>query len=132
METAMTSHQMPDQTVDMKADDMSGAPRKAGDGAGHAANLQSRSADKRDGSPGVRLLRGDEWRRAERALQLSGREVDISRAIFEDLTEAEIAEELGISPHTVHTHVERLYRKLRVGSRTQLVLCVVQRGIGRA
>jgi DNA-binding CsgD family transcriptional regulator len=32
-----------------------------------------------------------------------------------------IADHLGISPHTVHTHIERLYRKVGVASRVSLV-----------
>jgi DNA-binding CsgD family transcriptional regulator len=35
-----------------------------------------------------------------------------------------LASSLGISRHTVHTHIERLYRKLRVNSRSQLIAAV--------
>ncbi|GFE85032.1 hypothetical protein GCM10011487_70320 [Steroidobacter agaridevorans] len=38
-----------------------------------------------------------------------------------DLSEAKVAEQLSISVHTVHSHTERLYRKLLVGSRSELV-----------
>ncbi|HLV25633.1 MAG TPA: helix-turn-helix transcriptional regulator [Gemmatimonadales bacterium] len=138
----MTSHQMPNRPVPVKSGKPAGvshdtevsreaAAADAPDEAGTTSRSSSRRYSSRGGSPGVRLLRNDEWKRAERVLHLSGREAEIARAIFADRTKAEIAEDLGISHHTVHTHVERLYRKLGVGSRTQLVLCVVRQGIGR-
>lgn len=85
----------------------------------------------RNGSPGRALLTRAEWDAAESALHLSGREREIAEAVFDDRTESAIARDLGISPHTVHTHVERLYRKLSVASRTQLVLRMVASAIGR-
>jgi len=60
-----------------------------------------------------------------RSLGLSLREEQIVRAIFDDCTESAIASDLGISPHTVHTHVERLHQKLGVVDRVALVLRVV-------
>ena len=62
-------------------------------------------------------------------MHLSGREVQIARAILEDQKEASIALHLGISPHTVHTHLERLYRKLGVSSRLSLAVCLLTRYI---
>ena len=38
--------------------------------------------------------------------------------------EKRVAERLGISHHTIHTHTERLYRKLQVQSRSQLIAAV--------
>ena len=55
-------------------------------------------------------------------MSLSPREADIVRYLTADEPEASIAHRLGISPHTVHTHVGRLYRKLGVTSRTQVIL----------
>ena len=62
------------------------------------------------------------WCAIGRRLKLSGRELEIVRGVFEDQTELAIAAGLNISPHTVHTHVERLHHKLRVGNRVHLVL----------
>lgn len=59
-------------------------------------------------------------------LKLSGREIQIVRGIFNDQKEYTIAVELGVSPHTVHTERERLYRKLGINDRPQLVLRVVE------
>jgi DNA-binding CsgD family transcriptional regulator len=66
------------------------------------------------------------WGEIARSLKLSRREVQIVRRVFDDRTEFAIAAELGISPHTVHTHFERLHRKLGVVDRVGLVLRVMQ------
>src|SRR5262245_41916499 len=61
------------------------------------------------------------WRLITRSLGLSQRQSQIVQALFDDEKEAAIAEHLGISPHTVHSHLERLYRKVGVTSRAALV-----------
>ena len=65
------------------------------------------------------------WGRISRSLNLSGRELQIVRAVFDDRIESAIAAELGISAHTVHTHFARLHRKLGVADRPQLILRIV-------
>ena len=65
------------------------------------------------------------WGQIARSLRLSGQELQVVRGIFDDLTEAAIADHLNVSPHTVHTHCERLYRKLGVTGRVKLALRVV-------
>lgn len=65
------------------------------------------------------------WKAIGQSLNFSGRELQIVRAIFDDRTEFAIASDLNISPHTVHTHVERLHHKLCVTDRVQLVLRVM-------
>jgi DNA-binding CsgD family transcriptional regulator len=69
---------------------------------------------------GSAILPVSAWAEVALKLKLSGRELQIVRCIFDDLTEASIASELGISPHTVHTHMERLHRKLVVSNRVQV------------
>ena len=66
-----------------------------------------------------------EWEQVAESLCLSPREVQITCGVFHDLKEAAIASRLGISPHTVHTYLERIYRKLSVNSRVQMVVRVV-------
>jgi DNA-binding CsgD family transcriptional regulator len=68
------------------------------------------------------FLSDAQWTIIARVLRLSGREAEIVSCLLDDASEAEIADGLGISSHTVHTHVERLYRKLGVGSRCQLAV----------
>ena len=62
-----------------------------------------------------------EWRATTETLGLSGREREIVGCMIQGKSEAEIASHLGISPHTVHTHLERLHRKLNVASRPHLI-----------
>jgi len=79
-------------------------------------------SDRRGGS---HLFASEEWRQIGDSLGLSPRELQIIRGIFDDSKELAIARELEISPHTVHTYLERIYRKLEVNSRVQVVLRVV-------
>lgn len=62
------------------------------------------------------------WGEITRSLKLSSREFQIVRGVFDDWTEFAIAANLGISAHTVHTHLGRLHRKLAVATRTQMVV----------
>ena len=66
------------------------------------------------------------WRSVAVLLGLSTRELQVVRGVFNDGTEYAIASDLNISPHTVHTYVERLHQKLGVVDRVQLVLRVTQ------
>ncbi len=67
------------------------------------------------------------WSLLASDLHLSGRELDCARLIFDDRKESDIAEHLGVSPHTVHTHLDRLYHKLGVRSRVELVVRIMTR-----
>ena len=55
------------------------------------------------------------------SFSLTPRETDVLALLVDDLTEAAIADRLGVSPHTVRTHVKNLYAKLQVHSRAQVV-----------
>ena len=61
--------------------------------------------------------------------KLSDREIDVLRLIALGHTNAEIAETLGISIRTVETHRAHIHRKLRLGSRAQLVDYALKRGL---
>ncbi len=65
------------------------------------------------------------WAEIARSLRLSGQELQIVRGVFDDCTEFAIADNLKVSPHTVHTHFERLHHKLAVTDRVGLVLRVM-------
>lgn len=58
---------------------------------------------------------------AEPAPSLTQREIEVLRLISKGFRFGEIAELLGISTHTVTTHVRHLYRKLEVSSRSAAV-----------
>ena len=53
--------------------------------------------------------------------RLSPREVDILRLVAQGCSDAQIAERLFLSPHTVHRHVANLRRKLGASSRAAAV-----------
>ena len=74
---------------------------------------------------GRSILPYDAWRVIANSLRISDRELQIVQGIFDDRKEFAIADELKISVHTVHTHLERLYRKLGVSSRVGLVLSIL-------
>lgn len=72
------------------------------------------------------------WLAIVRALKLSAREAQIVWLLLSDETEGTIASTLAISPHTVHTHLERIYRKLDVKSRSQVVIRIFQKYVEMA
>ncbi len=55
------------------------------------------------------------------AYGLTGRELEVTRAIARGLSTTEIAAELYLSPHTVRDHVKALFEKVGVSSRGELV-----------
>jgi DNA-binding CsgD family transcriptional regulator len=75
--------------------------------------------------PGHSLLTAVAWDHLRATLNLSPREAQVVCGVFDDYKEEQIARELGISRHTVNTYLQRLYRKLRVGSRSQLIVRVI-------
>lgn len=77
------------------------------------------------GACGSAILSDDAWQQVALSLRLSGRELQIVRAVFDDRTEHAIAADLGVARRTVHTHCERLHRKLAVTDRLQLVLRIM-------
>jgi DNA-binding NarL/FixJ family response regulator len=76
----------------------------------------------RGGAPG-------EAARTEELPRLSEREGEVLRLIVKGFTYAEIAELLGVSSHTVTTHVRGIYRKLEVHSRSEAVYEALQLGL---
>ena len=71
------------------------------------------------------LLGSRIWPGLAEQLRLSPRELQVVKGVFRDDKEESIAADLGISPHTVSTYLQRIYAKLRVGSRPQLIVRVV-------
>jgi DNA-binding CsgD family transcriptional regulator len=74
---------------------------------------------------GASLVPVESWSRLRDALRLSDRELQIVQGIFEDQKQESIAFALGISPHSVNTYMQRIYAKLRIGSRPQLIVRVM-------
>jgi len=55
-------------------------------------------------------------------LSLSSRQIEVARHVLHDDCDDVIASKLGLKRGTVHTHVERLHKKLGVHSRVQLAM----------
>jgi DNA-binding NarL/FixJ family response regulator len=60
---------------------------------------------------------------------LSRRETEILQMVAFGSTTKEVAHDLGISPHTVKTHLERIFEKLGANDRAQAVAIAIRRGI---
>ena len=69
-------------------------------------------------------LSNDEWRSIAELLDLSGRQQQVVRCIFDGFDETATAKVLGISCHTVHAHLNRLYKKIHVKSRCEMIVRV--------
>jgi DNA-binding NarL/FixJ family response regulator len=61
--------------------------------------------------------------------ELSSRELEVLRLIARGLENAEIAQELGISPRTAKNHVSNILAKLGLPNRIQAAIYAVRRGI---
>ncbi len=96
-----------------------------------ATNMGVGVVERRCGSVGRSILPDHVWGQIAKILTLSSRELQIVQGMFDDLEESAIADNLRISTHTVHTYVGRLYRKLRVSSRTALILAVFEAYVQR-
>jgi DNA-binding CsgD family transcriptional regulator len=64
------------------------------------------------------------WDALMASFRLSPRHAQIVRGVFDDGIEARIASDHRVSPHTVHTHTRRLFKKLDVKTRVGLVVRV--------
>ena len=58
---------------------------------------------------------------SQKACNITDRELKVLRQVARGFTALEIAEQMGISTHTVSTHVKRIYKKLQVHSRSEAV-----------
>jgi DNA-binding NarL/FixJ family response regulator len=64
-----------------------------------------------------------------RAAPLSKREREILQKVADGATTRQVASDLGISPHTVKTHLERIFEKLSANDRAQAVAIAIRTGI---
>ena len=60
------------------------------------------------------------------AAALSRREKEILQKVAYGATTKEVAQDLGISPHTVKTHLERIFEKLGANDRAQAVAIAIR------
>lgn len=90
--------------------------------------MQQQPSDDFSGHPLPRLGHGlfttGEWRFLATRLTLSDREMEVVKAVFDDLSNSGMAKHLGISIHTARTYLWRVYHKLSVRSRSALIIRV--------
>ena len=60
---------------------------------------------------------------------LSKREREILQRVADGATTKQVATDLGISPHTVKTHLERIFEKLGANDRAQAVAIAIRMGV---
>ncbi len=60
--------------------------------------------------------------------RLTPRELEVLQAMASGASSATIATDLGMSPHTVRTHVQNILTKLQVHSKTDAVVAVIRMG----
>jgi DNA-binding NarL/FixJ family response regulator len=70
-------------------------------------------------APATRMAKTDESRK------LSKRETEIARLVAAGLSNREISNKLGLSAHTVKNYMFRVFEKLGISTRTELVLYVL-------
>lgn len=59
----------------------------------------------------------------------SAMEREIALLVAQGRTNREVAHVVGLSPKTVEWHLSNLYRRLRLRSRTELAIRVLERGL---
>lgn len=60
---------------------------------------------------------------------LSGRERDVLSCVEQGLSYKEISNTLNISPHTVHTHIKKIYEKLQAKNKRDALTKARRKGI---
>jgi ATP/maltotriose-dependent transcriptional regulator MalT len=95
-----------------------------------AATAEARAAQSRLallGAPPAPAVSADAARRA--LTDLTPRELEVLQLVAQGLGDAEIAERLVLSPHTVHRHVANVRAKLRLPSRAAAVAYAARAGL---
>ncbi|MCK4761155.1 MAG: response regulator [Candidatus Aminicenantes bacterium] len=67
--------------------------------------------------------------KAKKLIDLTGREIEILKIMSRGLKNREIAEKLEISEKTVKTHLNRIFKKLGVNSRSKAILTLMEKKI---
>jgi len=88
----------------------------------YAAWVRAVAREANQGQPGARPIAG----------VLSAREVEVLRLVGEGRTNKQIADRLGLSSKTIETHLERIFRKLRVHGRVQAAVKAMELNLAPA
>ncbi len=76
----------------------------------------------------LRLLVGESNEETKYIEKLHLREMEVLGLVAKGMHNRDIARRLGISDHTVHTHLTSIFRKLGVNSRTEALIYALRRG----
>jgi DNA-binding NarL/FixJ family response regulator len=79
--------------------------------------------------PVVEIAPSTDAPRAAVHTDLSARELEVLRLVAEGLSDAEIAERLALSPHTVHRHVANIRTELGLASRAAAAAHAARHGL---
>ena len=97
-------------------------------GVGDSGPLVVYLFDDAEGETRARPLRWEEGR-GSRSGSLTAREMEVLRYMALGWNMANIAVELGVSPHTVRNHSTNLRRKLDVKTQLEAVITAVRMGV---
>ncbi len=98
----------------------------AANGAGQSSNNRLNLLT--PANPAKNLISTGEWCEIGHLLELSNRELDVARLLFEGMSREQIALTLRkadgscLSPETVRVYIDRLWRKLNVSNHMQLAI----------
>ena len=87
-------------------------------------SLRQPASDKQTAIRDSSIFSSKEWDELGCDLNLSPRALQLVQGIFDDKTEEGIAHDLSISAHTVHSYLIRIYQRLSICSRAQLLVYI--------
>jgi DNA-binding NarL/FixJ family response regulator len=73
----------------------------------------------------VMQIPAPKFSKAEMTTLLTKREEEVARLVAAGLPNCEVAEKLRLSQHTVKNYLSRIFEKLGISNRTELVLCIL-------
>ena len=75
--------------------------------------------------PNNEIFTRTEWTKLWDRMPLPPRQKDITREIMRGLSDKQIATKLGIAVPTVRTHLGRMFARLNVRDRSELILYII-------
>ncbi len=97
------------------------------DGAWGAKSPTAGALDKHLRGYFLKLLSGETRDASADGIRFTGREQQILHCLSRGMPDKEIAQQLGMSPLTVHTHLKHIFEKLGAHTRTEAVMKYLQK-----